>query len=173
MLSMSEVELIENKVANSGLITLNLEELFDPTERNTLDIEPWLFRGLILKEKEFREHVKLHNWQQYQDKFVVFECSTDAIVPTWAYMLLGVAVQPFAKRYFFGSSENLNVLLYQEAIEKIEASNYQDARVIVKGCSDIPVPVNAYVAITAKLLPVAKSIMYGEACSNVPIYKKK
>lgn len=170
---MSELELIENKVANSGLITLNLEELFDPTERMVLDIEPWLFRGLILKEKEFRDHVKAHDWAQYQHKFLVFECSADAIVPTWAYMLLSVAVHPFAKRYFFGSAQDLNVLLYQEAIDKIDASQYQDARVIVKGCSDIPVPVNAYVAITAKLFPVAKSIMYGEACSNVPIYKKK
>lgn len=170
---MSEVELIENKVAASGLLTLNLEELFDPTERVTLDIKPWLFRELILKEKEFREHVKFHNWNQYQNKFVVFECSTDAIVPTWAYMLLSVAIQPFAKRYFFGSTENLNVILFQEAIEKIDVGIYQDARVIVKGCSDIPVPVNAYVSITAKLLPVVKSIMYGEACSNVPIFKKK
>ena len=100
---MSEVELIENKVAASGLLTLNLEELFDPTESVTLDIKPWLFRELILKEKEFREHVKLHNWNLYQNKFVVFECSTDAIVPTWAYMLLSVAIQPFAKRYFFVS----------------------------------------------------------------------
>jgi hypothetical protein len=170
---MSELELIENKVANSGLITLNLEELFDPTERMVLDIAPWLFRGLILKEKEFRDYVKAHDWAQYQHKFLVFECSADAIVPTWAYMLLSVAVHPFAKRYFFGSAQDLNVLLYQEAIDKIDASQYQDARVIVKGCSDIPVPVNAYVAITAKLFPVAKSIMYGEACSNVPIYKKK
>ncbi len=170
---MNEVELIENKVAASGLLTLNLEELFDPTERVKLDIKPWLFRELILKEKEFREHVKLHNWNLYQNKFVVFECSTDAIVPTWAYMLLSVAIQPFAKRYFFGSTETFNVILFQEAIDKIDVSIYQDARVIVKGCSDIPVPVNAYVSITAKLLPVAKSIMYGEACSNVPIYKKK
>lgn len=170
---MSDIELIENKVANSGLITLNLEELFNPIESVVLDIEPWLFRGLILKEKEFRDHVKSHDWLQYQDKFVLFECSSDAIVPTWAYMLLSIAVHPFAKRYFFGSAQDLNVLLYQEAIDKIDSSQYQDARVIVKGCSDIPVPVNAYVAITAKLLPVAKSIMYGEACSNVPIYKKK
>lgn len=168
-----EVLGIENKVANSGLITLNLEELYDKAERVVLDIEPWLFRGLILKEKEFREQVKLHDWSNYKDKIVVFTCSADAIVPTWAYMLLSVSVQSIAKRYFFGTLEQANMLLFHEAIAKIDIDAYHDARVIVKGCSDIPVPVSAYVEITAKLLPYAKSIMYGEACSNVPIYKKK
>ena len=170
---MSEVELIENKVAASGLITLNLEDFFDEAKRTEIDIAPWLFRGLILKEKEFREAVKSHDWSQYTGHLLTFTCSTDAIVPTWAYMLLSVAAHPFAKRYFFGTLDQLNVLLYQEAIEKVNAENYQDARVIVKGCGDIPVPVSAYVSITAKLLPYAKSIMYGEACSNVPIYKRK
>jgi hypothetical protein len=170
---MSEIELIENKVAASGLITLNLEDFFDASERIAIDIAPWLFRGLILKEKEFRESVKNHDWTQYSGKLVAFDCSTDAIVPTWAYMVLSVAIHPFAKRYFFGSLDQLNNILFQEGINSIEGQKFQDARVIVKGCGDIPVPVNAYVAITAKLLPFAKSIMYGEACSNVPIYKRK
>lgn len=168
-----EVLTIENKVANSGLLTINLEELYDTAERVVLDIEPWLFRGLILKEKEFREYVKLHNWAMYKDKIVIFTCSVDAIVPTWAYMLLSVSVQNVAKRYFFGSIEHANMLLFHEAISKIDLDAYTEARVIVKGCSNIPVPVSAYVEITAKLLPLAKSIMYGEACSNVPIFKKK
>jgi hypothetical protein len=168
-----EVLTIENKVANSGLLTLNLEELYDKAERVVLDIEPWLFRSLILKEKEFREHVKLHDWSIYKDKIVIFNCSADAIVPTWAYMLLSVSVQNVAKRYFFGTLEQANMLLFHEAISKIDLGAYTDARVIVKGCSDIPVPVSAYVEVTAKLLPLAKSIMYGEACSNVPIFKKK
>lgn len=170
---MSENDIIENKVANSGLLTLNLETLYDNAERVVLDITPWLFRGMILKEKEFRESVKTHDWISYQGKIIIFTCTADAIVPTWAYMLLSVAAQPYAKRYFFGSEDQVNTLLFQEALAQLDIEPYKDARVIVKGCSDIPVPTSAYVEVMNKLLPVAKSIMYGEACSNVPIYKKK
>jgi len=166
-------ELIENRVANSGLITLDLADYFEKTELVSFDIKPWLFREIILREKDFREQVKNYDWSEFTDKIVCFTCSVDAIIPTWAYMLLGVSVQPFAKKYFFGSTQQIHELLYHEAISKIDFAQYQDARVIIKGCGDIPVPVNAYVEITAGLQPFAKSIMYGEACSNVPVYKKR
>lgn len=169
----SSVDPIQNKVANSGLVTINLEEFYDSTERVTLDIKPWLFMEMILKEKEFREHVKQHNWDQYQNKLVAVTCSADAIIPTWAYMLIAVQLKPFAKRYFFGTLPQLETLLFQEALSNLDMEQFRDARVIVKGCSDVPVPVQAYVEITNKLLPVAKSIMYGEACSNVPVFKRK
>ena len=164
---------IENKVASSSLITLNLEAYFNKGERVVLDIKPWLFMELILKEKDFREQVKNHDWTQYEEKNVAFVCSTDAIVPTWAYMLLAVNIEPYANRYVFGNIDVLNTILYQDAIQKINPIDFKDERVIIKGCSDVPVPVSAYVEITHKLTPHVKSIMYGEACSNVPIYKRK
>lgn len=167
------IEPIENKVANSGLITLNLEDYFHKGERVVLDIKPWLFRELLLKEMDFREFVKTHDWQQYQGKNVAFICSADAIIPTWAYMLLSVNIEPYAHRYVFGDLTALETILYQDALAQIDFEQYRDVRVIVKGCSDVPVPVSAYVEITHKLAPYAKSIMYGEACSNVPIWKRK
>jgi hypothetical protein len=167
------LDLIENKVASSGLITLNLEDFADNTPKVDLDIKPWLFREMILREKDFKEFVKAHDWAQYQDQIVCFVCSADAIVPTWAYMLLSVSVQPYAKRYFFGSTQMADELLFHEALKATDFSVYQDVRVIVKGCGERPIPVNAYVEITAALLPFAKSIMYGEACSNVPVFKRK
>lgn len=164
---------IENRVANSGLITLDLETYFHPGERLVIDIKPWLFRELLLKEKDFREFVKNHDWAQYTGKNIAFTCSADAIIPTWAYMLLAVHIEPFANRYVFGDLVTLETVLYQDALAAIDYSAYQDVRVIVKGCSDVPVPVSAYVEITHRLSPYAKSIMYGEACSNVPIWKRK
>lgn len=163
---------IENKVLNSGLITLDLETLYHPGERLVFDIKPLLFREMILKEKDFRDYIKNHDWSQYQGKNIAFMCSTDAIVPTWAYMLLARAIQPFANRYVFGDLPALENTLFYDAISKIDLEELRDKRVIVKGCSDLNVPVSAYVEVTNKLLPVVKSIMYGEACSNVPIYKK-
>lgn len=165
--------IIENKVANSGLVTLNLEDYFHQGERVVLDIKEWLFREMLLKEKDFREFVKIHDWNQYQGKNVAFTCSTDAVIPTWAYMLLAVNIEPFANRYVFGDLATLETVLYQDALSKIDFEQYKDLRVIVKGCSDVPVPVSAYVEITHKLSPLVKSLMYGEACSNVPIWKRK
>lgn len=173
MISHDDIIPLENKVANSGLVTLNLEDYFDKGERVVLDIKPWLFMEMILKEKDFREFVKQHDWTQYSGKNVAFTCSADAIVPTWAYMLLAVNIESFASRYVFGDIETLNTVLYQDALAKINYDELKDVRVIVKGCSDVPVPVSAYVEITHRLAPIAKSIMYGEACSNVPIYKRK
>jgi hypothetical protein len=167
------VDLIENKVVNSGLITLNLEDFLPTTPLIELDIKPWLFKELILQEKPFREHIKAFDWSVYKDKIVVFTCSADAIVPVWAYMLLGVAVHPFAKRFFFGSNQIAEEILCFEAINEVDFSQYKDVRMIVKGCGEKPIPTQAYVAIMSKLLPFAKSVMYGEACSNVPVFKRK
>ena len=173
MIPEQNIEPIENKVASSGLITLNLEDYFDNGQRIVFDIKPWLFMEMILKEKDFREQVKNHDWTQYVDKNVAFVCSSDAIVPTWAYMLLAVNIEPYANRYVFGNIDVLNTILYQDALQKINPTDFNEARVIIKGCSDVPVPVSAYVEITHKLTPYVKSIMYGEACSNVPIFKRK
>jgi hypothetical protein len=168
-----EIIPIENKIASSGLITINLEDFYHPGERVLFDIKPWLFRELILKEKDFREHVKQHDWAQYKGKNIAFTCSTDAIVPTWAYMLLALSVEHFANRYVTGTLETLETLLFRDALAAIDVAQYEGARVIIKGCSDLPVPVSAYVELTHKLAPVARSIMYGEACSNVPLFKRK
>jgi hypothetical protein len=166
-------ENIINKVANSGLVTLNLEEYFHPGERIVYDIKDNLFHGLILKEQDFRAFIKEHNWEQYQDKNIAIICSADAIVPTWAYMLLANRMKPYANEVVFGSLETLEAVMYAKALAKVDVNAYADQRVVVKGCADIAVPVAAYVEITAMLTPVVKSIMYGEPCSTVPIYKKK
>jgi len=166
-------ENIVNKVANSGLVTLNLEEYFHPGERIVYDIKDNLFHGLILKEQDFRAFIKAHDWSQYQDKNIAIICSADAIVPTWAYMLLANKIQPYANEVVFGGLETLETVLYAKALAKIDINAFAGARIVVKGCADIDVPVAAYVEITALLTPIAKSIMYGEPCSTVPIYKRK
>jgi hypothetical protein len=172
-MELQESDFIENKIANSGLVTIDLELLCHAGERVLFDIKNWLFREMILKEKDFREFIKNHDWTQYQNKNIAFYCSTDAIVPTWAYMLLSAAVQQYANRYIFGDLKQLEIALYNDAIAQINANDYTDKRIIIKGCSHHEMPVSAYVEISNKLLPVVKSLMYGEACSNVPIYKKK
>ena len=165
-------EEIVNRVATSALITLDLEEFYDQGERVVYDIKENLFQEMILKEKDFRSFIKSHDWSQYQDKNVAIHCSVDAIVPTWAYMLLANKLQPFARTVVFGSKEDLERALYEKALVQIKPEEYQDAKVVVKGCSKYDVPTSAYVAITSLLTPYAASIMYGEPCSTVPIYKK-
>jgi hypothetical protein len=172
-MELQEPDLIENKVANSGIITIDLETIRHAGERVLFDIKDWLFREMILKEKDFREFVKNHDWTQYENKNIAFYCSTDALVPTWAYMLLAAAVQQYANRYVFGDLQQLEITLYHDAIAQINAIDYTDKRIIIKGCSHNEMPVSAYVEISNKLLPLVKSLMYGEACSNVPIYKKR
>lgn len=161
-----------NRVANSGLVTLNLEEFIHAGERVLYDIKDNLFHGLILREKDFREFIKTHDWAQYDGQNVAIVCSADAIVPTWAYMLLAIKLQNHAHRYVFGDLGALEQSLFEEAIAGLDAEEYRDAKVVVKGCGDKPVPTFAYVAIMQKLLPVTSSIMYGEPCSTVPLYKK-
>ena len=161
-----------NKVAQSGLITIDLEAFYPPGERVIFDIKTFLFQELILREKDFREAMKNHDWNAYTDKYVSIICSADAIVPTWAYMLIATNLSPVAKRTVFGDLETLETILYQEVLSKFTLESYRDARIVIKGCGNLPVPKSAYVELTRLLSPVAKSIMYGEPCSTVPIYKR-
>ena len=166
-------EEIVNRVANSGLITFNLEEYYPKGQRHCIDLKNWLFEEIILKEKDFRQAVKDYDWSQHKDEFVCIDCTADAIVPVWAYMLITSSLSHFAKKIVRGNIEQLESALFEGVIDKLETHPFVDQRVIIKGCSNLPVPESAYIAITSKLNPIAKSIMYGEACSSVPIYKKK
>lgn len=165
------MEEIINKVAGSGIVSIDLEEFYDPAPKVLLDIKPHLFMELILKEKEFREFVKTNDWAAYTDKIVGIVCTSDAIVPTWGYMLVALALEPYAKRVFFADLAEIDKLLFAEKISAIDVSKYKDARLVIKGCGDKPVPLNAFVQLMGVLKPVAKSIMYGEPCSTVPLYK--
>ncbi len=162
---------IINKVANSGLITIDLEEFYPEGERILFDIKPVLFQELILKEKDFREFIKQHDWAAYKNKFIAITCTADAVVPTWAYMLLAIAFEPFAKKVIFGNLETLEAVVFNEALHTITYEDYKDKRVVIKGCGTLPVTTNAYVELVKGLKPFAKSIMYGEPCSTVPLYK--
>ncbi len=164
---------IVNRVANSGLVNFDLEAYYPKGQRQLIDLKNWLFEGLILKEKDFRQAVKDYDWAQHQDQYVAIECSADAIVPVWSYMLISNAISPYAKKVVKGNLENLESLIFYELINTLDTEPFVNQRVIVKGCSNLPIPESAYVAITNKLSPIVKSIMYGEACSSVPIYKKK
>lgn len=164
---------IINRVVNSKLITIDLEDYYPKGERVIFDLKDWLFEEIVLKEKEFRAHVEQHNWSQYQDKYVAITCSSDAIVPTWAFMLVSISLHPFTKYNIIGNLEDLESALYQDIIKSLNVSEYLDKPVIIKGCSKKPVPQKAYSMIISKLKPVAKSIMFGEACSNVPLFKRK
>jgi len=164
---------IKNKVALSGLITFNLADYYTPGERTGLDIQPWLFMGLILKEKEFREQVKAHDWEQYKGKCVYVYCSADAIVPVWAYMLIATRLQACTEAFVFGNADTLETVLFNRKLSTVDFSEFSGKRMIVKGCSDVKVPESIYVELTRLLLPYAEKIMFGEACSNVPLYKKE
>lgn len=168
-----EDELIPNKIANSGLVTLDLADFYPSGLRLELDIAPWLYEGVMLREKDFRAAVKAHDWSQYQNAYVAVYCSEDAIVPQWAYLLLAASLTPFARRVVHGPREVLESLLMDEAIARADIQAYQNKRVIVKGCGDLPIPAHAYVALTSRLQPVVRSLMFGEACSTVPVYKAK
>lgn len=165
-------ETIVNKVAESGLITLNLEEWYPTEEIRVFDLKDHLFMGLILKEKEFREALKNMDWSAYQNQYVAVTCSADAIIPAWAYMLVAAYLSPVAAGIYQGSPEDYRSMLFQQRLQLIDPGPYADQRVVVKGCGELPVGPDAYLAITRILQPVAKSIMYGEPCSTVPIYKK-
>jgi len=164
---------IINKVANSVLEVFDLEDYYPKANRVQIDISQWLLEGFLLKEKEFREHLKNHDWSQYQDNYVAIFCSTDAIVPAWASILVTLQLAPFAKKIISGTLEDLDSALYQEILPTIDYSVFENKPVIIKGCSKKPVPNSAYVLAAQYLQPFAKSIMYGEACSAVPLYKKK
>ena len=167
-----EQEEIINRVANSALQVFDLEDYYPEGERVSIDITQWLWQGLVLKEKDFREALKNHDWQQYEGKYTAVYCSEDAIVPAWAYMLITAYLQPYAKKVMQGSLHDLDILLYNDILGSLDYTEYQDKPVIIKGCSHKPVPEEAYMLATQKLMPFAKSIMFGEACSSVPLYKK-
>ena len=166
-------EEIKNRVADSGLTEINLEDFYSKGERILIDVKDNLFQGLILKEKDFREFVKNENWEKYKDKFVAITCSADAIIPTWAYMLIATSLQPFAKKFVFGDLKTLETVLFLESLSKINPEEYLDKKLVIKGCGNLPVPESAYVELTRMLTPVAKSIMFGEPCSTVPVMKRK
>ncbi len=167
-----EKEII-NRVAQSKLITFDLEEYYPEGKRMVLDIKDWLFEGIILREKEFRAHLEETDWSLYQDAYVALTCTTDAIVPGWAYMLVTSRLTPYAKKVVVGSLEDLETALYQSMLENLDVSQFEGKPVIIKGCSNKPVPPNAYIMATTKIQQVAKSVMYGEACSSVPLFRKK
>lgn len=166
-------EEIINKVASSVLVVFDLEDYYQNGVRSKIDISQWLIEGFLLKEKDFRENLKNHDWSQYQDHFVAVYCSTDAILPAWASILVASYVAPFAKKVVLGNLSDLETSIYESELAKIDFSTYQDKPVILKGCSKKPVPETAYILAIQQLQKHAKSVMYGEACSAVPIFKAK
>lgn len=165
--------MIENKISNSGLENLDLGDLFDSTPIISLDIRNWLFHDMIIKEKEFKAHLEEHNWEQYNGQYVCFFTSVDAIIPNWAWLMIANKLQGNCKRYFNGVPETFVELLYNERINNYDLTPFIDKRVLIKGCSDKTIPSSAFSTMASKLLPIVKSLMFGEACSNVPIYKQK
>jgi hypothetical protein len=166
-------EEIINKVAQSGLYTLDLEEYYPREEVVVFDLKPLLFMEMILKEKDFRAALQNIDWTAYQDKILAVTCTADAIIPAWAYMLVAVQAQPFAKEVILGDQQSALQQIFLSRLRDIDITDLTDKRVVVKGCGDLSVGGFAYLEIARRLRPVVKSIMYGEACSNVPVYKKK
>ncbi|MDG1756708.1 MAG: DUF2480 family protein [Bacteroidia bacterium] len=164
---------IVNRVEASGIITLDLEELIPDRTRSYIDIKDQLFKGLILREKDFRSWVKQHDWSQYNNHDVAVYCSADAVVPTWAYMLIATAISPITSSIYFTQPDNLSAMIAERAVSKIDPLQYSDSRVVIKGCGNRDISNHAYVMLTSKLTSVAKSVMFGEPCSTVPVYKKR
>ena len=170
----TEAEEIKNKVANSGLEPLNLGDFYPEGERVIIDMKDHLFEGLILREKDFRAFLKNEDWTRYKNKFVAITSTADAIIPQWAYMLLASELQPYVKKVVSGNLDTLEAMIFSESlIEHLHPENYKDKRVMIRGCGDKELPISAFSEAVILLKPYAKSIMYGEACSNVPIYKSK
>jgi Protein of unknown function (DUF2480) len=167
------MEEIVNKVANSALEVFDLEDYYVEGIRTKIDISQWLYEGFILKEKDFREALKNHDWEQYQNHLVVIYSPSDVIIPAWATILVATYLASIAKKTIVGNFDDLETSLYQEVLHTIDYSVYQGKPIIIKGCSKKPVPENAYIIAIQKLMPFAKSIMYGEACSAVPLFKNK
>ncbi len=161
-----------NRVANSRITTIDLESLYPSGEIMPFDLKDYLYMELILKEKDFREALKAHDWLQYKGKNLAVFCSTDAIIPMWAYMLVATFATPFVHDISLCTPENFVEIAFQKKINALNIKDYEGARIVVKGCSDKPVPASAYLEVTRRLQPVAQSIMFGEPCSTVPVYKK-
>lgn len=169
---MSQEKPLVNRVAASSLITLKLEEYVPDIEFAELDLKEYLFKELLLREKEFRTAMKEHDWSQYQDKVLLVGCSSDAIIPVWAYMLVASHAAPYATDIYQGDRDHYYQLAFRRILDELDPKQYEGERIVIKGCSDKPVPVTAYLELTARLRPYARSIMFGEPCSTVPIYKK-
>ena len=163
---------IVNRVANSKLKTIDLEDFYPQGKRTTIDIKKWLFQELILRETEFRGYLENYNWSQYNNHFIALTCSADAIVPSWAYMLITTYLSPFAKTIVIGDLIALETSIFQKIIESIDIEEFRYKPVIIKGCANKPIPETAYLQLITKLQPVVKSIMFGEACSTVPLFKR-
>ncbi|MCB0771090.1 MAG: DUF2480 family protein [Flavobacteriales bacterium] len=168
---MSENDPIINKVASSGIITLDMEEMYPAGERVVFDLKPLLWEEVALREDDLRAFCNEHDWSQYAGNLVSVQCSADAIVPTWAFMLVATHLQPHVAFVTQGSIDQLERAIFTRFVQRLDVEPYRNARVVVKGCSKLPVPLNAYVELSAKLLPVVKSLMFGEPCSTVPLYK--
>jgi len=166
-------EEIINRVAKSPLVTIDLEELYPEGTRTVFDISDWLYEGLILREKDFRESVNNHNWNVYQDHFVALTCKTEAIIPSWAYLLIATKLTNFARKIVVGDLELLETSIFHDVISTLDENHYKDKPIIIKGCSSKPIPDTAQVQLVEKLLPTVRTIMFGEACSTVPLYKRK
>ena len=164
---------IINKVAESNLVTIDLEKYIPGDEAAIFDLKDHLFMNIILKEKDFREALKNYDWEKFRNKQVAISCTTDAIIPVWAYMLITAYLQPVAGDIILGNEKELHKKIFLKNLSKINAEEFADKKIVIKGCGKIPIGEFAYAEITKILLPVAKSIMYGEPCSTVPVYKKK
>ncbi len=162
---------IINRVANSQLVTIDLEDFYPKGERVCMDLKDWLEEGLILREKNFRNAVNAFDWNQYKDQYVALQCSSEAIVPGWAYMLITTKLSPICKKVVIGTIETLDTVLFQEILSDFDLAPYKNKPVIIKGCAHLPIPENAYVTLVSLLQPKVKSLMYGEACSSVPLFK--
>ena len=168
---MSTEDAIVNRVAASGIITFDLEEFYRPGGRVVVDVKDQLYQGVVLKEKDFRQFVKSHDWSQYENKYVAITCSADAIVPVWAYMLIAVALRPWTSTFVFGSLTDLEEKLFMESLSAVNWNDFTGKKVVVKGCSKVEVPVSVYLEVARNLQPVVSSLMFGEPCSTVPLYK--
>lgn len=164
---------IINKVAQSGIITLDLEDLIPERVESHIDIFDQLFQGLILREKDFRAWIKEQDWSTYANHNVAVYCSSDAIIPTWAFMLIASALRPHTEHVYFAKPDALPALIAERALAPISATDYTDKRVVIKGCGDRAISNHAYVLLTNKLVHTAKTVMYGEPCSTVPVYKQR
>lgn len=167
------MEEIKNKVAESGLITIDLERYFPTEEIVSLDLKDFLFMEMLLKEKDFRYALDTHDWEQYRNKTVAVFCSTDAIIPMWAYMLVSTKLSNLSAKVVYGTTEQVFQSLYTKNIQQVEVGEYEGKRVFLKGCGEKEIPPYAYMEMTNKLIPIVASLMYGEPCSTVPVYKKK
>ncbi len=166
-------EEIINRVANSKLITIDLEDFYPEGKRVIFDIKDWLYEELILREKDFRESVKNHDWSLYKENYVALTCSSDAIIPSWAYLLITTELNNYAKKVVIGDLELLETVIFNEIITNLNINEFKNKPVIIKGCSNKPIPQSAYSMLISKIQPEVKNIMYGEACSTVPLFKKR